>query len=123
MVHRHTHGELITEFYVSVVNSDLTEGRGSNVDKGVFEKAEDAHRDCLRADVQGTDGDVVYRTYHRCEECPQLIRTDKVIFSGSRWGRDENFLSDGWRADFSPLANDPDYPEYLRLKRKFKGLE
>jgi|SRR6478736_1292680 len=123
MTHRHIYGELITEFYVSVVNSDLTEGRGHNVDKGIFEKPMDAHKDALRADVQGTDGDVYYRTYHRCIECPQLIKTDLRIFAGSKWGRDENFLADGWRQDYSPLANDPEYEQYLRLKKKFKGLE
>lgn len=123
MAHRHSYGELVTEFYVSVINSDPTEGRGSSIDKGIFENADDAYEDCVRADVQGTDGDVYYRTFSRCEGCPQLIKTDKKIYSGSKWGRDANFLSDGWRADFSPLAKDPEFKDYLRLKKKFKGLE
>lgn len=129
--HRHITGEKITEFFVTQENSDLTEGRGGMVDVSVFTNHMDAYKKAKGRAVQGCgDGDVVKRTYYRCTECPELIQINEKIYIGDSYtqkntlgkpGRYQDYMIDGWHKDYSPKATDPEYPEYLRLKKKFES--
>jgi ribosomal protein S19 len=130
MTHRHEIGELLSEFYVTRHNSDLTEGRGGDVDAGIFEDRWEAHKATKGIDVQGTDGSIVRRTYNRCTGCPEIIKTDLPIYYGSKYVKNragerhgfyKDFMPDGWRKDYSPMVNDPEYKEYLRLKDKYES--
>ena len=135
MVHRHiTTGEIVSQFFVSRVNRDLTEGRGPMVDNGIFTSHMDAYQASKGQGVQGVgDGDVVIRTFRRCEDgCPAILEFNDSIYHGSGWSKKqagklgyEQFAPDGWRVDYSPMTNDPDYKEFLRLRKVLqdKGIE
>lgn len=130
MAHRHVIGEQITQFFVAQRNSDQTEGRGANIDVGTFENPTDAYSRIKGEAVQGCgDGDVVRRTYYRCSECPELVKVDERIYVGDNYSKNnmlgkgtyKDYMKDGWRNDFSPVRQDPEFDEYIRLKKKFEG--
>lgn len=125
MTHRHVIGETLASYFVAQHCSDQTEGRGGNIDVGVFENHLDAYKRIRGEGVQGIgDGDVIQRTFSRCEECVEILITNEKVYSGvhgaSWWTRPNNFATDGWRKDLSPLMTDPDYPKYLELKARFE---
>ena len=130
MNHKHIKGELITEFYVGMVNRDQTEGRGPMVDKRAFSDPDSAYKSIKGQGVMGCgDGDVSHRTYYRCVDCPGLIVEAQTIYMGSSYtqkntlgkGHYKDFMPDGWHRDYSAFAQDPEYSEYLRLKEKFES--
>ena len=130
MTHRHKYGELITTFFVATRNSDQTEGRGHQVEIDSFDNYKDAYLSAKGEGVMGVgDGDVLMRTYHRCEDCPALIKTDKTIYYGGPYtqkntlgkGTYADYMPDGWHRDYSAMAQDPEYADYLRLKNKFEN--
>lgn len=125
-IHKHELGEQLSKFFVSKINSDQTEGRGAMRDYGVFTDHDAAYQKVKGQGVQGCgDGDVYIRSYYRCTGCPEIVQKDERIYLGSEWLRKNalpsEFAADGWRVDFSPLANDPEYAEYIRLKAKFEA--
>lgn len=129
MTHKHELGELLSEFFVAQRNKDQTEGRGPMVDMGTFLNPTDAHDAAKGQAVMGCgDGDIIKRSYYRCETCPEIVKIDEHVYYGDDYmkkhtlgglGRYADFMSDGWSKDYSPLSNDPEYNEFLRLKRKF----
>ena len=131
MAHVHIYGEELTHFFVAQHNSDQTEGRGGIVDAGAFEDVQDAYKRIEGQGVMGVgDGDIVLRMYYRCDACPELVKVDEPIYQGASYtqrnllgrpGRYQDFMQDGWRKDYSPVAADPEFEEYLRLKRKFES--
>lgn len=132
MTHKHEQAELITQFYVAQENSDLTEGRGGMRDIAAFATHRDAYDRAKGRAVQGCgDGDVVKRTYYRCATCPELVKVDERIYVGDGYSRKNllgkgsyaAFLKDGWRKDYSPLGSDPEFDEFMRLRKKFQGVE
>jgi hypothetical protein len=99
------------------------------IDEGVFDNHKDAYNKIKGHAVMGCgDGDVVKRTYYRCEDCPEILRIDEQIFIGDNYTRNnvlgrpgtyQDFMPDGWHKNYSPMTQDPEYQEYLRLKKKF----
>jgi len=131
MTHKHEQGELLSEFFVAKINSDQTEGRGHMIDYGVFTDRLSAFDKVKGEAVMGVgDGDIYIRTYHRCRyaTCPEIVQTDTQIYEGSAWGKKNlcgegkysDFMPDGWRADYSPMKQDPQFIEYLRLKEIYE---
>ena len=126
--HKHDLGELISQFFVAQRNKDQTEGRGGMIDVAVFDDHKKAYEKIKGQGVMGCgDGDVVKRAYYRCETCPEIVKVDHRIYIGDSYtqkntlgkGTYADYMPDGWYAEYSDMANDPEYMEYLRLKRKF----
>jgi hypothetical protein len=130
MAHRCTYGIRSFEVFVGKVNSDQTEGRGPMRDHSLWDNANDAYEAIRGQGVMGVgDGDVAHRVYYTCdaddtgEVCHKVLVTEDTIYDGwaARGGNRKGFGPDGWRPDYSPLLNDPDYKTYLRLKERFEG--
>lgn len=128
MKHQHELGEVLSTLFVAQHNSDQTEGKGHMVDNGAFLTVEDAYERTKGAAVMGCgDGNIVKRVYYRCTTCPEIYRVDTTIYNGDNYfkkniagsGRYADIMPDGWHKDYSPITNDPEYQEYLRLKKKF----
>lgn len=124
MMHRCEKGLALLETYVGRVNSDQTEGRGPYVDHSIWTTSEAAHNAIKGQGVMGVgDGDVYLRTFWACaKSCGKILVTDVQIYDGysARGGRRKGFGPDGWRPDMSPLYNDPEYKQYIELKKKFE---
>lgn len=137
MGHRCTYGEELFKVYVGKVNSDQTEGRGGMRDHSVWATPEAAYAAIKGEGVMGVgDGDVHVRGYWTCdaddtgEKCDAILVRDFKIYDGyaaRNKGRPvvgtTDYGTDGWRPDYSPLMKDPEYKEFLRLRRKFSPLD
>lgn len=128
MGHKHEHDASIVDFFVAQHNSDQTEGRGRMIDAGAYLDLNDAIRKVKGQAVMGCgDGDIVHRTYYTCKSCPEVVREDKTIYHGDDYfkkniagtGRYADIMPDGWHIDYSEVAQDPEYKEYVRLREKF----
>lgn len=126
--HEHDLGELISQFFVAQRNKDQTEGRGGMIDVATYQDHKEAYNRIKGEGVMGCgDGDVVSRAYYRCETCPEIVKVDERIYIGDEYtkknilgkGGYSDYMPDGWHAEYSEMANDPEYMEYLRLRRKF----
>jgi hypothetical protein len=107
------------EKYVYVVreNSDKTEGRGTMIDVGVFDTEDEAF-ECNRS-VSGVMGHprhfggMIYKV--RLGEYP----LDEELIFGFRTGSREGISNWGW-LDFRDVnEEDPEWVEYIRLRKKF----
>lgn len=131
IIHKKEHkldDEPLSSLFVAQRNSDQTEGRGSMIDVAYFDNHTEAYNRIKGEAVQGCgDGDVVLRSWYRCHDCPEIIKTDKTIYVGDNYskknllgkGSYSLFMKDGWHVDYSPIPQDPEYKEYLRLREKF----
>lgn len=128
-MHRCMYGDVLLEVFVGKVNSDQTEGRGSMRDFSFHTNAKDALESVMGQGVMGVgNGDVYRRVFYSCntdkgDSCTKILTTEEQIYND--WARTRNgsrdFGPDGWKAQFSPLLNDPEYKDYLRLKEKFEN--
>jgi hypothetical protein len=122
MAHRHEIGPVLLEVYVALVNSDLTEGRGSVRDKGIWLDPKDAYEDAKGMGVMGMgDGDIALRTFMQCGvkgfvPCGHIIVENRTIYNGNHKKSET-----GWVPDYDPRKNDPEYQQYLALKKKFES--
>lgn len=100
--------------YAVMRNSDLTEGRGHNILVGVYENLDDAVEEVKKWGVMGVGTGDIYE-----------VKMNSADSYGSRiWGYRKD-LADKWGYGFvdnrdAPF-NDPEFNEYLRLKKKFGG--
>jgi hypothetical protein len=128
MGHRCTHGEEILRVYVGMVNADSTEGKGPMREHSFWTTPDSALKAIKGQGVMGVgDGDITMHTYFKCdaaepgETCDHILIAKVQVYDGyaARGGNMKGFCPDGWRPDLSPLNNDPEYKDYLRLKKKF----
>lgn len=122
MTHRHEVGEAATPLvFVSRINSDQTEGRGTMRPIAFSLEQEFAYNRIKGQGVMGVgDGDVGTMQFFHCSVCPELIKVEQTIYRGDKPQRNLEFAPDGWRREYSPMLSDPEYKEYLRLKEKFE---
>ena len=109
------------ELYVVTHNSDLTEGRGREVDHSFWTDLDEAVEAAQGIDVMGTNG-TVYRI-------TQLLPEKRVKYWGREWNNEfrrnyEGFTPESGRWDEESireiLRKHPDYQKYLDLKAKFE---
>jgi hypothetical protein len=115
--HRHTIGTKVFEYFAMKQNSDLTEGRGGMRTVSRWATAEDAHKAAHKGGVMGIgDGEVWYVTINYCgggdydEPCDYICEVESRIYDGQKW----------IDVRFDPRANDPEFQEYLRLKKIYE---
>lgn len=122
MGHRHEVGEILFQVFVAQVNSDQTEGRGGMRDKDHFDNENDAYLAVKGQGVMGVgDGNVVLRSFVACggpSRCAHISVYNKQIYNGSNYGRKPG--ENGWIPEFDKRKEDPDYQQYLALKKKFE---
>lgn len=116
------------ELYVVKQNSDLTEGRGSMRPIGYFDDIEDAVAFAQGKGVMGSGPGEVYqiKVLAKGEWTPGPLKAgnrkpfEEVQVYGYRKGRNGNY---GYGyvdlRDQPDPKNDPEYSEYLRLRKKF----
>lgn len=109
--------------YEAQENSDSTEGRGPMRTIAIFTNLEEAVKAVKGRGVMGVgDGEVletdVYENAEDMAENGRLYASRKRVY-GYRTRpdgkRDYGYL------DFRDLNSDPEYVEYMRLKKKFEG--
>lgn len=98
-------------------NSDQTEGKGHSVVIAAYDNEPDAVQRVKGEGVMGVgDGDVVavIVTYHSDHRV--VVKREKTYGYRKDWQGHWNY---GYLDNRDAPINDPDYHEYLRLKRKF----
>lgn len=104
-----------TKLYIATENSDLTEGRGHTVVKGIHVDPQDAVKAVLGHGVMGAgDGDVYVVELTNGSWNGNLFQNKYYGYRkrGSQWGYGYVNVEDD-------PAPDPEYLEYLRLQKKF----
>ncbi|SRR6266540_868876 len=117
----------VVTWFAAKENADSTEGRGPMVTVGIFTIKDDAYKAIKGHATMGQgDGDVYLLQYWSCMGCSLIKEEETIIYHGSNYTQKNtipmmrDFALDGWRKDFSPMFQDPEYVEYVRLKDKFK---
>lgn len=109
--------------YEAQQNSDLTEGRGSMTTIAIFTNLEEAVKAVKGRGVMGVgDGEVletkVYESAQDIDDNGRLYAS-RIRVYGYRQRPDGKW--DTGYLDFRDLNGDPEYVEYMRLKKKFEG--
>jgi hypothetical protein len=106
-------------FYIASQNSDSTEGRGQTIPIGFFTNVEDAVKAVKNRGVMGVgDGDVYYAVL----DAPyvHMFTRSRLVYDGNM--RVGGKIEGGYTKMFSEATGiDPEYFEYLALKKKFEG--
>lgn len=123
--------------YRATQNSDLTEGKGHNVTIACFDN-EQASVEAVRGrGVMGVGDGTVYRVpiFSSYDEVKEIL-TQREAANGRRadfatlneelvWGYRKGWDGKwgyGWADNRDAPVNDPDYETFLRLQKKFAGL-
>lgn len=109
--------------YEAQENTDLTEGRGPMRTFAIFTNLEEAVKAVKGRGVMGYgDGEVVETDVY---ESTEEIAENNRLYSARRRVYGYRQRPDGkWDygySDFRDLHSDPEYSEYMRLKKKFEG--
>lgn len=109
------------ENFVVKVNSDSTEGRGRMIDHSVHLNPQDAYAACKHKGVMGvSDGEIWERTLTLYTDGLWEI-SERQIY-GYMPGKSENWNDGQWIDEYDeldPRMQDPEYINYLQLKRKY----
>jgi hypothetical protein len=111
---RHTFGNLLLSTFVGQVNSDQTEGRGVMKDHSSWSTVEAAKEAITGEGVMGVgDGDVVMRDFYECgqDDCKAIVVDGRKVYDG--WHKK-------WDTRFDPRNKDPQYKEYIRLRKIYE---
>lgn len=104
------------KLYVTSVNADRTEGRGPMLPDGVYVDLERAVASVQGKGVMGV-GDGEVSEIELVDGVFTGYLLEEMVY-GYRKRPDGRW--DYGYVDFRDLHNDPEYPEYLRLKGKFE---
>lgn len=122
MIKNAGHGDIVEtrHMFVTKHNSDLTEGRGSEMDHKFYGKIEDALQGIKGIDVQGTDGSVHVRYVEFYED--GVFRTRDEMVYGRHSVPGKGWIP-GWvKPEFNPIFKDEEYQEYIQLKARLAEL-
>lgn len=103
-----------TKLYIATENSDLTEGRGHTVVTGIYTDPDVAVKAVRGRNVMGVgDGDV-YEV--------ELVNGswNGELYENKYYGYRQ--INGHWGYGYTSEGDDPEFDEYLRLKRKFGKL-
>lgn len=125
-------------FYRATQNSDLTGGKGHNVTIACFDNEEAAVEAVRGRGVMGVGDGTVYRVpvFSSYDEVREIL-TEQEAARGRRadfatlreelvWGYRRDWAGQwgyGWADNRDAPVNDPEYAEFLRLQKKFGGVQ